>query len=251
MNSRTEAIRILGVGGTWAKKHERDATQWYQKGSPLHGFLLRRGFSWLMGLDGRVFEWTTRLAGFHAWRRVVSWFTRKAWLPSLLDWEVAGANLYDYICPTLVPCEHWLPGRLTHFWLHSHAGNVGFFACAKGAKVNTFVTFCTPVRADMAETIKLARPHMGYWIHVYSDESDPIQIAGSIGDGDVNVIRKFSELRDEGGRMLGELGLGPDLEIFVEDGHSRLLNYADGFDRLDPILAITEARHGRANFLER
>src|SRR5688572_14916910 len=102
MYGRHEPIRLLGVPGTWGKKHEEERAQWYQKGHPLLVFLLGCGFAWLIGRDGRVFEWTTRLAGYQFWRRIVSWFTRKQWAPSLIDWEVAGANLYAHICPALV-----------------------------------------------------------------------------------------------------------------------------------------------------
>lgn len=282
----TTPIRILAVGGTWSKQHEQDRPQWYQAVEPplphlLPLFLRRRGFQWLVGIDGRAFEWGARIAGHQFWRRIVGFITRRTWEPSLVDWQVAGANLYAWVCPPLVRPEHWLPAAVTHLWLHSHAGNLGFFACADGLRANTFTTFCTPPRADMVTAIKRARRNMGYWIHVHSDHADKVAIAGTVGDGDMNVIHKFSELRDpETGQVLGfsarsllvrrrELGhmaqtadiaaemrdidrelaedlcIGPDLEIFVDDGHSGILNHPAGFRRLDLILDIIRSRHGR------
>lgn len=251
MLTTNKSIRILGVGGTWARKHEKQTVQWYQKGSNLYWFLLQRGFSWLIGADGRGFEWTTNLIGYQWWRSIVKivTFGRKQWTPSLNDWEVCGWNLFDHVCPSLVSPEYWIPPSETHLWLHSHGGNGGFFACAQGLIANTFVTFCTPARCDMVETIKKARKRMGFWIHVYSDDSDPIQIAGELGDAKIGWVRRFSELTDESGQTLTQLGFGPDLEIFVDDGHSTVLNDPRGFERLLPILSITETRHGQSNLV--
>lgn len=254
---RSGDIEILAVGGTGSLGREADAPQWYQLGHALALWLVRRGFRWLRGLDGREFRWSTRLAGHQFWRRVVSFFTRRPWVPSLVDWQVAGSNLLAFVCPPLVSALHWLPAAVTHLWLHSHAGNCGFFACADGLRANTFTTFCTPPRADMVEVIKRARDDMGYWIHVHSDSADRVVIAGTVGDGRVQVVHKFSELRDpDTGKRLGlrsstpapdELGIGPDLEIFVSDGHSGILNNPAGFHRLNQILDIIRSRHGRTD----
>lgn len=245
-------IRILGVGGTWSTAHEQEAVQWYQKGAPLYWFIRARGFTWLVGRDGRVFRWTGRLAGHQIWRTAIRWVTFGwvKWKPSIVDWEVLGDTLYDHVCPTLVEPAHWLPACVTHLWLHSHAGNGGFFACAKGLIANTFTTFCTPPRQEMVAVIKRARARMGFWVHVHSNHVDKVAIAGTLGDGDANIIHKFSELVDEDtGKTLAELGLGPDLELFVDDGHSRILTDSRRFDRLDRILDIMKERHGRPDYL--
>lgn len=250
----TEPIAILAVAGTHAKMHEVTVVQWYQSGHPLFRYLLRWSFCWLIAEDGRTFEWTTRLTGHQVWKRgwnwVKGWFgkAKSDWALVLIDWEVAGANLYAFVCPPLWrrwADTHWLPRAVTHLWLHSHGGNVGFFACAKGLRCNTFVTFCTPARSDMVKTIKQARANMGYWIEVHSDLSDLVQIAGEFGDGDLEIVRSFNELVDpETGKTLKELGLGPDDTVFVDDGHSMILNDEARFDRLSKILDVTKARHG-------
>lgn len=250
-----DRIRIFAVGGTWGEKHELEAVQWYQLGHDLHTYIFVRGFSWLVGEDGRSFEWTGRIAGHQIWKRarnmVVEFFTRKPqdWSMALIDWRVLGDNAYAWLCPPLFSKKHWFPSCETHTWWHSHGGNGGFFACAKGLRCCTFVTFCTPARRDMVETIKAARKNMGFWIEVHSDESDLTQIAGEFADGDLEIVRSFNDLvdpKDPKKRTLKELGLGPDKTIVVDDGHSMILNNAKRFGRLDEILAITKQLHGRA-----
>jgi hypothetical protein len=245
----TEKIRILAIGGTWAKKHEQNAVQWYQRGSLLYWFLRSRNFSWLIGRDGRMYDWTTRLVGHQAWRRVVSFFTRRKWAPSLIDWQVAGSNLFAWVCPPLFDPGHWLPAWLTYIWAHSHGGNVVFFACADGMKVDVLVTFCTPVRGDMAEAIKRARPNVAYWIEVHSDAcADKIQRLGEVGDGvfDLDGVQSFNDLVDPvSGHTFKDLKLGPDETIVVDDGHSKILNDPRRFDRLLPILKVIKERHDR------
>lgn len=245
-------IKILGVPGTWGKKRELEATQWYQKGSALYWYIKGRGFNWLIGRDGRVFQWDTGLV-VGIWARIKRFFTRKktATLETLIRWQVAGSNLYDFLCPTLVEPEHWMPACLTHLFLHSHGGNVGAFACSDGLLVNVFVTFETPVRFDMVEVWKRARPRIGFWIEVHAGNSDNIQRAGEAGDGhvDLNGVRSFNELIDPvTGKTFGELGIGPDMTIVVDDGHSGILNNGARFNRLAPILEIIKERHGREFF---
>jgi hypothetical protein len=232
---KSEPIYILPIGGTWWRRHI-DRVQWLNVGSLLHKFILSIGFDWLRGEDGETFfDWDGRLQGHQFWRR---WWPFRLWTaPELTSWFVAGDNLYSALVP------RWskrlaFPGCRLHLWGHSHAINPIMVACAKGLKVNVLVTFCSPVRYDpeLAPVYAEARKNIGYWIHFYSDNADKIQIAGELGDGQVNPSRLVPMADDN---------------RYIPGGHSGALNDPRLFKYLLPAFEEIKRRHGRPDYLER
>jgi hypothetical protein len=91
------------------------------------------------------------------------------------DWQAGGDALRYYLRGMALGCRNVVT--------HSHGLQVALYAAAKGCRIDSLVTICGPVRHDMEPVVRLARPHIGLWVHVHSDQSDPIQIAGSLFDG--------------------------------------------------------------------
>lgn len=235
-------IDILAVGGTWYRKRRKQAPQWCDANHPLSCFLYARGFRWLVGRDGRRFDWSSRLIGWQFWRRWTRLFADE---PDRSDWENDGIHLHNTVDPPFGEGPS-IEGKNLHIIAHSHGGNVVFFACANGMKVNVLVLVCTPVRADMLDVIRRARPNIGRIIMIYSDASDVMQILGEIGDGYKGPRRKFDHdgpCPDAGHDHI------VDEYVFVDDGHSNILNDATRFNRLEPILKCIQERHGRPDYL--
>jgi hypothetical protein len=211
-------IPILPVAGTWARK--RSEPQWFHPGSPLHQHLVAAGFDYLRGADGTMYEWTTDLNGWQVIRRIFGGKPKKG------DWEVGGINLKAFLTPPLAPHAAWPPDR-THILAHSHGLQVVLEACARGQKVNTLISVCSPVRSDMMEVARKAVPNIGKWIHYFSDDEDFIQLAGD--DHFLKEVRKHPLA---------------DHNFFVPDGHSDVLNNPKLFSYFITAFQLMKARHG-------
>lgn len=217
-------IPILAIPGTWGWRGSSDG-QWYDPSSPWSAYLRGQGFDHLRGPDRRPFVWTTDLNGQQAWRRL---FKKK---PDTIDWQCGGQNLYAWLVPPLAP-DRCQPPAMTHLIAHSHGLQVALFACADGLKVNTLISVGSPVRSDMIDVWKRARPNIGYWLHLHSDYTDRWQWFGAIGDGALGIVRAHP-MADLNHALPGV-------------GHSEILTDSRLFSKVWPYaLDIIKQRHGR------
>lgn len=132
------------------------------------------------------FVWTGGIDGL-SWRRLWSFLTggetRRA---RHTQWFAGGQALCDYIKGGIAE------GRDPHRFIvvaHSHGGQVALYAAADKIQIPLLITVATPRRADMRVVTALARPNVGFWIHVYDRRADLTATAGAIGDGDLCIER--------------------------------------------------------------
>lgn len=199
-------VPVAGTGGwndTGAPKR-----RWWQKGSNFAGFMA--GINCIMLYPDQPFIWSTDLGGIQFWRRWPIWFGTVARLRDHRDWVAAGENLERY----LNALGHPEPYENRNVIAHSHGGQVVFYACAFGLKIRNLITVATPDRADMDETIRAARPNIGFWAHICDSRADSIASWGQFGDGSLRRDRTFNvpELR-------------PDVRVQISGiSHSRILS---------------------------
>lgn len=170
--SLTSVILIAGTN-SWRP----GVREWYMPGSPFVAFLQAQGIEPVFGQNGRPFTWSTDLGGVgfgDGDHRV---------------WQAAGVNLIDYVVPPRCPNLRILPAY-TNVIAHSHALQVVLYACADGLEVDTLVSVGSPVRADMEDTARWARPRIRRWIHLHSDRSDRWQWLGGLFDGRLGIVRR-------------------------------------------------------------
>lgn len=220
-------IPFIAIGGTWAWNGSSKG-QWYDPDSPWSANMRLKGFQHHHLLTGspRPFVWDTDLEGVQFWRR---WFGR----PSTLDWQTAGMNLFAYCVPPIFPSAQIPPCNL-NIIAHSHAMQVVAFGAADGLKVNTLITVGSPIRADMLDVYRRARPNIGFWWHFHSDYSDHVQWLGEFADGRLGIVRQqpFAD------QNVGLPGVG----------HSNILKDMQLFDAVwSGPLDLMRARHGRSN----
>lgn len=192
-------MRAQLVQGTWAWGH-KPGLQWWECTSPFCSFLKTLGIETIGG--NRPFIWSTELDG-------LGWLQRRT-VKRHLIWEAAGDNLYAYLKPPLSLFDDYVPITDRNVIGHSHALQVIAYACAAGLKLNRLVTVGSPVRQDMADVYKAARPNIASWLHVHSDGSDRIQWFGELFDGHFGIVRE-APLADRN-VLIGNVA------------HSRLLN---------------------------
>lgn len=155
--------------------------QWWEHGSPFTVYLQSRGCSIIGAKQNRQFSWDTDLDGF-------GWIHRNA--KRHINWECAGIGLYAYLVPPLVPeSEDYVRVRDRNIIAHSHGAQVVAYACATGLRVNRLITVGSPVRADMDDVYRRARPNIASWLHVHSDSSDRWQWFGELFDGHLGIVR--------------------------------------------------------------
>lgn len=219
-------IPFLAIPGTWGWRGKSDG-QWYDLASPWSAFMFGQGFEHLRGPDRRPYVWSTDVNGEQFWRR---WFGKS---PNVTDWQAAGCNLYAWLVPPLAP-QYRQPIETTHLIVHSHGLQVALFACAEGLKVNTLISVGSPVRSDMLDVARRARPNIGFWLHLHSDGSDRFQWLGEVGDGGLGIVRNHP-FADQNNTYPGV-------------GHTGILNDARLFNDIWPgPLDLIRARNGRTN----
>ena len=226
-------IPITCVAGTWGWRGLlSDPTHWTHPQSPLWQYLGTKGLTVRVDRRGRGFTWGTRLAGFQVWRRL---FGHK---PSLQDWEVGAAALYDYHRPSTVAPRYLLRGRNTHMICHSHGGNLPYIAAGVlGLRINVLVTVSTPIRHDVLRAHgENGRKNIGHHIHFHS-KLDRIQLAGQAGDGVVSVAGEhpFADI---------------NVHMPEEVGHSGLLENPFYFDELLTFVDSVKERHNNPGYLD-
>lgn len=198
-------MKVQLVQGTWAWGH-REGRQWWEAPSPFSLFLEAQHISCIGGL--RPFIWNTELDG-------IGWLWRRP-AKKHLNWESAGLNLYSYLVPPLsAQYDDYVPIVDRNLIGHSHALQVIAYACAAGLKINKLITIGSPIRHDMADVYKSARPNIASWMHVHSDGSDRIQWFGELFDGHLGIVRQAPLA---------------DVNVMVDNvSHSKLLNDPDAF----------------------
>lgn len=152
-----------------------------------------------VGLLPAPFIWSTDLSGVSL-------------LPSRrrVDWAAGGAALFYFIA-----AQKAIAGAQTAIIAHSHGGNVVLFAAAEqGLKIATLITVGSPVRSDMSETARKARPNIGRWLAIHSDHTDYWQWLGELCSG--GFLTREQPLADVN-------GFAPHV------GHSALLRDATTF----------------------
>lgn len=201
----------LPVQGTWGWGRG-SALRWWQVGSPFHAFLAGHGLELLCPSD--PFVWTSNLDGLKPWSR-------------LNEWRCAGINLRQHLKPPLLSDELYVPYEKRNLIVHSHGLQVALYAAAgsEGAprlRIHRLISIGSPVRDDMMDVARQARPNIGEWLHVHSDSSDRTQWLGGLFDGALGIVRTHP-LADVnvGIPQVGHSGILEDPALFrhwTEDG---------------------------------
>lgn len=166
-------VPVTAVQGTWGWRW-----RWWQDGSEFWRCLAPHGLVPARILDGKPFEWETGLgSSLFFWRR---W----GWGDKGVEaWRYAGIALAYYLAH--------LPYEDRVVVGHSHGGQPALFCAAEGVPIKRLLTIGTPVRADMQDVIRRARPNLGTWWHVASLEQDWTAVWGRFGDGAIGGGRQF------------------------------------------------------------
>lgn len=163
-------VGYVAVPGTW---QNRAPDPWTLYTSPISRYLA----AWAKNLGGTAtmpYGWTTGLdfeRGHHD------------------DWIAGGEALFYYLVPPLRPADAWPPAE-TVVVTHSHGLQVALYAASYGLKIDRLIDIAGPVRADMMDVAKLARPNIRRWLHVHSDCSDKWQWLGEMFDGHLGIVRE-------------------------------------------------------------
>lgn len=161
------------IGGT----HAWDETAkkvWWEDGSTFVKYLHRLNLALLRPQN--QYKWSTELDG----------------LPLIqpakhTTWKGAAFHLIDYF-----ENPHYSePIYNRNLVAHSHAGQVVFYACMMGLRINSLITVGTPVRNDMERAVAHARANINYWLHIYDSKSDWTAVFGALCDGRLRVKHKF------------------------------------------------------------
>lgn len=195
----------IPVQGTHGWDENPNLECWWENGSDFSRFLFSRNL--IQFNPVLPFQWSTELDGLFR--------------PSHIVWKAAGYALRYYIGDHLPSSGQRIPQSARNIIAHSHGGQVVFYACAGGMRVQNLVTVGTPVRGDMEGIIKLARPNIANWTHICDSKADLISIAGAISDGRFR-LRHTMELADRNDDCR-DLGIS----------HSRILNTPPVFSLWD------------------
>jgi hypothetical protein len=172
-------MTVVAVAGTWAWK-----SAWWKDDSAFWRHM-ERYCLYPARVDGKAFKWSTDLG--NTWNP----FKKRR-----SDWEACGHALGYYMTALQTPPQHRV------VLAHSHGGQGVAMACADGLKIDRLVTVGTPVRADMDEIWKKARPNIRHWCHVLDSKSDRTAWWGAFGDRKLGVQRHF-ELADANVKIAG------------------------------------------------
>jgi hypothetical protein len=176
----TPVVLIEGTwGGTWAS----------DPASPFRDLLRRHGCSAL------VFEgWSTDVDGVPSlWRR-----------GKHADW-IAGGHALAYFL-------RGLPYEARNIVCHSHGVASALYCGAlEREPIRRLITVCAPVRRDMQDVADAAKPYIGRWRQISSNQGDPMQRLGELFDGHFGWGERKWRQADENLSIPGI-------------GHSKLLN---------------------------
>jgi hypothetical protein len=191
-------IQFLAVNGTHENRNT-PGSSWSCPDSELSKFLALQGLSNITLSAKMPFDWSDNLN----------------FLPTHHeDWAAGGRALFSYLVPMMHPEYAWPPAK-TVIVTHSHGLQVALYAAAYGLKIDRLLDIAGPVREDMMDIAKLARPNVRSWAHVHSDCSDRWQWFGEFLDGHLGIVREHP-LADRNVAIpsVGHGGLMRDPEAF-------------------------------------
>lgn len=194
--------QIIMVPGTHAWDGVK--TDWYSPGHPFHEFLKSLPGHELVSPED-PFVWSTRLGG-------VGFGSS-----DLVVYRAAGVNLFQYCVPPRCP-QMQIPGDDLVIVSHSHGLQPVLYAAAMGLKIDLLVDVSGPVREDMMETAKLAKPNIRRWVHTYGGSKDRWQWLGGLFDGHLGIERKhpLAENIQVPGADHGEVLREPRHQAFIK-----------------------------------
>lgn len=186
--NRANPVTYFPIGGTHSWDEDDNHYQWWERGSEFTrqmatlGLVLhaRNPFVWATNIDGTLFQ-------------------RKHTI-----WKAAAKHLICHLGDDRIPYAQ------RNVVAHSHGGQVVFFACADGLKIQNLITVGTPVRKDMEKVVLQAIGNIGYWHHICDSSSDRMAILGTLFDGAIRIKHNF-EVADSSSDVKGV-------------GHSKILN---------------------------
>ena len=179
---------IIPVHGTFTVPAK--GTAWHMTNSDFHLAAQAAGLNdpWWDG----AFEWSGDLDGALAGKRAHT------------DWEAAGKSLRYFLSPT--------PAALRNVVTHSHGLQVALYAAASGSRIENLVSITGPVRVDLLDVAKAARPNIGKWLHIWCP-TDMVQFLGGCSlDMSFNWPKRVHPFADENLRIpkVGHSGLLSD-----------------------------------------
>lgn len=199
-----KTVLYLAVNGTHENRSE--GTSWSSPTSDLSKYLERYGLINIAESATLPFDWSDDLD-----------FTKK----NHHDWQAGGRSLFSYIVPPLRPADCWPPSQ-TVVVTHSHGLQVALYAARFGLKIDRLLDIAGPVRSDMMDVARLARPNIRRWRHVHSDSSDRWQWFGEFLDGHLGIVRRHPLADDNVGiPRVGHGGLLRDpkyYDLWLLDG---------------------------------
>lgn len=172
--------RYLPIQGTHGWRGALDSSQWWHPASPFARFMARNGFEVLGATD--PFIWSTNINGAAFWHRH----------QQHLDWQHGGWALDHHLRPPLVAsADQIIPITDRNLIAHSHGLAVVLYACGVyQLKIKTLISICSPVRDDLMELARAARPNIDFWLHISTDNTDVMQLLGNLFDGHWGIVRK-------------------------------------------------------------
>lgn len=162
----------LPIHGTWGESDD-----WVEPTSPFAAFMRAND---CLAIGDEPFRWSGDVGGA----------LRFAWSRRHSDWR-AGAHAIHYY---LRAEASYVPIAQRNVIAHSHGGQIVLMACGVHAlKINCLFTVGTPVRKDMADIIRQARPNIMFWVHI-TDASlwrNKFQVLGQMFDGEFGLPWTF------------------------------------------------------------
>lgn len=165
-------VTLVPIHGTWS-------TDWIQPGSEWRIYMGRQGCAF----PAKGFEWSGDVSGLPRWLSV--WHYRKH-----SDWKAGGQALHYYLRGLDHGGRKGLAYADRNIIAHSHGGQVALYAAAHSDTwIRRLITVGTPYREDMAGIIELARPNIGYWLHICAKDGDLMARLGQLFDGKLRRAR--------------------------------------------------------------
>src|SRR5690348_2608845 len=179
--------RYVDVSGTWSVRGG-NVDDWNSLTSAFTLFRRQHGLAPFITDPRRLYEWSTDLDGLpgdggHA------------------VWDASGRSFANYfISPWTGRLA--IPSCEVNVFSQSHGDEVVLYACGRyGLKINTWIDIAGPVRGDMLELAKAARPNIRRWLHLYAGFKDRWQLAGELFGG--GAFRREQPYADINAKMPG------------------------------------------------
>lgn len=196
VTENTVTVPLLAVYGTFSGDFDdtveecQDPEHWWHHFSKWWTYISTLGqpaIRFVPFRDDNDFAWTGSLEG------VLSYLQRLVHRKPAAEhrqWRAGGEALSDYIAVGVNLGRD--PNRFVVV-AHSHGGQVALYSASEGRHIPILITVSTPHRGDMQAAIARARPHIGFWVHLYDPDGDKVAQEGMFGDGSVSFDRTFKE----------------------------------------------------------